>query len=600
MAPAQGSLRANNSFEPIQLNPVMAPHALLGAQVRQTSRAASPAPGSYVEPPPLQSARARQGYSPAQCAFMPGPHRIPSGPALPPPMGVAPMSHQVVHPNDLTVATVPVPVEAAAQLSHGPSSQVRLEPIPVQVQVATDEGMPTTRVQVPPTAWVQRSANPEACRQHSICSVQTRIASNSPSRTDLRLMSANAPGEKVSLATENTVLEVKRNVDQGLAEVFSNVTSTNANVSKQMAHIDENVTKQMALFGETLEQVRQGVDTSQAVRNALRGSKSTDELRCNIKRAEETHIPEDELKRFREELAQSERREKDRAALEAQEKRRTEVEERQRAEQHSHEKVRLQKELESVHASWKKCSDDYRSQEQVKKQLSEDNRKISEDKTIIEEELSSIRARFTSMSQTFEQNQRESAELKKRNGDLEKESKDMRSQLTVLQNQHKQQADALASAQSSLAAKHSEVQMLNNKLRKERDEQGAAKVALEQERAASGRQNKENVELKQKLDKSHVACEEAGKKNFALETHCRKANWSSQNTRPEDWIKIAKQREPNASRKNASLEKEMATMKLHNEEYEARNAVLWRYIPSDKQSDLQHDLEALRRSRFIS
>jgi len=436
---------------------------------------------------------------------------------------------------------------------------------------------------------------------------------------DLRLPEKKGSPPINPLATEHTVNQIRHHV---LNEVPT---------KQELNEILDN-------FGKKL---MKGVDTSSAVMTALETAKSTGDLRCAVKRAEAIGMNDKECEVYRDRLVQEERREQEQAEEKRQAEESRKAEEKRQAEVTSRENTQLKNELERAHNSLSQYKNDLRREEQAKKQLSDANHQLSQERdhalksaADAEEQRNTLKARFDALErrlnevqldrkikgEQMEKMQKEMEQMDRRNGQLREEQKalhqelnasraavqernEMRSQLSdlhtkheVLRNQHQQQADALTSSQSSCAELQSENQNLRSQVKQVHEENGQLRKMREQEHAIS---DKENKNLQQKLQKSEAGHQDAARKSYDLETRLRKASWSCTNPTPSDWIEMARAREldQNASRKNALLEKTNSEMATVVAEYKARNDVLWKYIPSDKEAYIQRDLEDLRRSR---
>jgi myosin protein heavy chain len=335
----------------------------------------------------------------------------------------------------------------------------------------------------------------------------------------------------------------------------------------------------------------QGVDTCDQVMTALKTAKSAGDLRCAIRRAEETQLPASDFQCFREQLLpEMERAEQDKAA--AAENRR--VEEKRRLEtQATSEKKMLERKISEANA---KLSQRETEISQLKSQresevahFKEELRKVentmktmSEESNALEKERSELQVRYDSLRQHSDQKSTELNDLKKQQSSLKEEAREALSQLQVYTSRDQQQAATIEA-----------LRVENKKLQ----EQASAAVAKHQQKVS--KTEEENINFRQRLQKTEESCLVLGEKNYGLEVKLRKAQWSSTNPSPHEFVNMARKRESddNLSQRVGDLMRKNSELHTVAEEYKARNEVLWKYLPSDKETHIRQDLEALRQSR---
>jgi len=365
-------------------------------------------------------------------------------------------------------------------------------------------------------------------------------------------------------------------------------------------------------INQVLEEVRevkkqqvkasQGFDSSEHVLTALKTAKSVGDLRCAIRRAEETQIPESDVQCFREQLlpqmvraeeekatAAEQRRVEEKRALEARSVSERKVLEKKIQEASS---KLSQREGELAHLKVQRESEVGQLKAELKK---EENavRQMSEEMNNLETQRNEIQVRFDSLRPIVDQKGAENNELKKQNGSLKEDNKQLNSQLQVFRNQHQQQAHAHAETIETLRKENEHYKFENRKLN---DQAREVSVSTQKQVATC---EQENINLRQRAGKAETSCQALGEKKYGLEVKLRKAHWSSTNPSPHDFVNMARKREhdDNLSQKVGNLTRKNGELQTVAEQTEARCKVLWKYLPSDKEAHIRQEFEALRQNR---
>lgn len=209
-------------------------------------------------------------------------------------------------------------------------------------------------------------------------------------------------------------------------------------------------------------------------------------------------------------------------------------------------------------------------------------KQMSEEMNTLEKERNEMKVRYDALRQHADQKSTDCNEMKKQLGSLKEESREARSQLQVFRQRDQQQAETIESLRAE-----------NKKLH----DQATSVVSQHQQAYAVCEQ--ENVNFRQRIQKAESSCQVLGEKNYGLEVKLRKAHWSSTNPSPHDFVNMARKREheDNLSQRVGDLQRKNNELQTVSEEYKARNEVLWKYLPSDKEAHIRQDLEALRQNR---
>lgn len=331
----------------------------------------------------------------------------------------------------------------------------------------------------------------------------------------------------------------------------------------------------------------EGVDTRDQVLTALKTAKSSCDLRCAIRRAEDTALPEAEVQFFRDsrlpELIRAEQEKE-------------EAERQLREQELQHKEIKMQSEIKvrdsKLQSVTSKLNVTITENSQLKADLSNKEnavRQLYVEKSTAENNCSEIQVRYETFRKTLEQKEAENRELRKSNSSLVEENTRVQAQLQAF----KQQVHDKMSTEQALTAQNEE---LRAESRKFADEAREATKKLQHMKKAC---EQENMRLTQALQKSDAERQALGEKTYGLEIKLRKAQWSSTNPTPHDFITMARKREyeENLSRKLADQVRKNGDLQTMAEEYKMRNDVLWKYVPTDKEELIQRDLQGLRQSR---
>jgi len=542
---AQGSLKCGNSFD--LMNPALATYPVCVGPGRRPS----PRPGSFVEAPPS----ARPGFA---C----GP--VQRQATLPPPMGVASMptllNGQVVHPMDVTMLTVPL---SPIPMPKNVEPLERVLPMQMEtllVAAAKDEPpqIPSTLTTARGCTWVQRPAAADrgaVIRQHS---ARVRHPSASPSRPELTLARRVSPPDQKALVAVR-----EHTMQEGFAQQAAAAAAAAESFHALKAEV-QSMKESMPKGGES--------DNKENVRNELKTARSTGDLRYVIRRAEEMEMPDGEVDVAKGRLAREVKTEQEKAATEhvmrAAEKRRTDEQ-----------IATLKKELDRAFAERDQSKSDLRKEEYARQ-------------TLIEEQHA--------VEGRLQQAVRDNRQLVETLALKDSELATTRREIAAKRLEVERLSSERTSIQSELERCVAERQPLMAELNNVRGEFRKLHETQEQQEKEAKVSNQENKNLKQRLTSSEAANQELALTNHSKDIHLRKANWSSSNLGPADFVASAQKRENdgNFSRKNAQLKTQVSELRTLGNEYKARYEVLWQHLPADKMHLYQRDLEgSLQRSR---
>lgn len=606
-----------------------------GGARNPSPRHQSPHPGLHVDVP--TTARAwhfNTGLAP-HSRMITGPH----GASLSAPtqghgqVVVGPLAETTtIGQNSQTMATVPqmpahgapVPVQvevktlshapSLGQLSHGPPSQVKLEQLPVQI--ATEE-MGSGRT----ANWVQRPAGGDALSRQPSCNNLSRIPSASPSRSDLLRQGSPAqttekPGNTMQVSTLS--LEVASEVLRG-QEVASKTVETKL----------DSVVNEIRELKIMQSKAYQGKDTSEQVLAALREAETAGSLRCALKRAEETNIPEADLQMYKEQLPTLERAEQDKAAFE---ERKRAQEKKQMEDQFAAEKKDKDRKIQEVTTELgryrnevTKLNTKVSQADLEKKQLME---QLSSLETRYEKEIGELKVKNDTMRTVCEKKSSDCNEMKKQIAQLQDENKEARTQISALRSREQQSANrektlkAECEAEIERMRQQCEAQLAQQRAQSETTivQLGTQAETLRNEKVALSKENhkmreevntgsaklqqllssseQENVNVKQRLNKVEALNGNYNNKLYEMEVGLRKAQLSS-SASPEEILRMGKaQKDANLPRRLADMQRKYDDANTKAEQLEARYAVLWEFIPDDKevQGRLQNKLhEAMQK-----
>jgi len=222
----------------------------------------------------------------------------------------------------------------------------------------------------------------------------------------------------------------------------------------------------------------------------------------------------------------------------------------------------------------------------------------------LEKERSEMKVRCDSLRQLADGKSTDCNDLKKQLGSLkdahaqssrrdQEENRELRSQLQAIRNSNQQEAVAASNTRQQQAETIEALKTTTSV----RIEQATAESSKIQKQLSSCAQ--ENINFKQRLQKAEASCQALGDKNYDMEVKLRKAHWSSTNPSPHEFVNMARKREKedNLSQRVGELVRENGKLLTISEEYKVRNEVLWKYLPAEREDQIQKDLEALRQAR---
>lgn len=313
-------------------------------------------------------------------------------------------------------------------------------------------------------------------------------------------------------------------------------------------------------------------DNKENVRNELKTARSTGDLRYAIRRAEEMEMPEGEVDVAKGRLVREMQTEQEKAATEnvmrAAEKRRTDEQ-----------IATLKVELDRAFAERNQSKSDLRKEECARQ-------KVIEEKHAVEGRL--------------QQAVRDNRQLVETLALKDSELATTRREIAAKRSEAERLATERTSIQSELERCVAERQPLMADLNNLRGDFRKLHENQEQQEKEAKVFNQENRNLKQRLASSEVSNQELALTNRSKDIHLRKANWSSSNLTPTDFVASAQKRENdgNLSRKNVQLKTQVSELRTLGNEYKARYEVLWQHLPADQMHLYQRDLEeSLQRSR---